>query len=86
MEMSVPLGDRMLLPLPRARTHWQCRCLQGDGELPWDKQSNRSLQHPSLWHHLRERVFNSPELQEICFWRGFLAILLLSHPGCWQPE
>lgn len=86
MEMSVPVGARMLLPLPQAHIRWDCWCLRRDGELPCEKQSNGSLQHPSLWHHLRKRVINSPELQEICFWHGFLAILLLSHPGCWQPK
>lgn len=83
---ACPSWGRMLLPLPQAHTCWDCWCLWRDGELPWEKQSNGSLQHPSLWHHLRKRVIDTPELQEICFWHGFLAILLPSHPGCWQPK
>lgn len=55
-----PSWGRMLLPLPQTHTRWDCWCLRRDGELPWEKQSNGSLQHPSLWHHLRKKGVQHP--------------------------
>ena len=59
--VSDAVGAGGCCPCPR-HARWRCWCPWRDGKLPWDKQSHWSLQHPILWHHLRERAKNSPEL------------------------